>query len=110
MKERRRAETWKRSKIIILELENPAEPTEKLLETVRELKREVELKLIYRNQYLSCLLTSQKYTKRRAPYLPTKITKIKRLFEINCTRNTFGVQKENFKILIRDIKEEINNV
>lgn len=58
MKERRRAETWKRSKIIILELENPAEPTEKLLETVRELKREVELKLIYRNQYLSCLLTS----------------------------------------------------
>lgn len=58
MKERRRAEAWKRSKIIILELENPAEPTEKLLETVRELKREVELKLIYRNQYLSYLLTS----------------------------------------------------
>lgn len=59
MKEIKRAETWKRSKIIILEVENPEEPTKKLLdETVRELKREVELKLTYRNQYLSYLLTS----------------------------------------------------
>lgn len=59
MKEIKRAETWKRSKVIILEVENPEEPTKKLLdETVRELKREVELKLTYRNQYLSYLLTS----------------------------------------------------
>lgn len=59
MKEIKRAEIWKRSKIIILELENPKEPTEKLFdETVREFKREMEFKLIYRNQYLSYLLTS----------------------------------------------------
>ena len=59
MKEIKRAETWKRSKIIILEVENPEETTKKLLdETVREIKREVELKLTYRNQYLSYLLTS----------------------------------------------------
>ena len=50
-----RSEIWKRSKIIILELENPKEPTEKPLETVREFKREVEFKLIYRNQYFSYL-------------------------------------------------------
>ena len=58
MKEIKRAETWKRSRIIILEVENPEEPTENLDETVRELKKEVELKLTYRNQYLSYLLTS----------------------------------------------------
>ena len=58
MKEIKRAETGKRSRIIILEVENPEEPTENLDETVRELKKEVELKLTYRNQYLSYLLTS----------------------------------------------------
>ena len=95
MKEIKRAETWKRSRIIILEVENPEEPTEKLDETVRELKKEVELKLTYRNQYLSYLLTSQKYTKRKGSIFADKNNKDKkRLFEINCIRNIWCTKRK----------------
>ena len=92
-------------------VENPKIATRKLLELINELVKLQDTKLIHRNLFHSYTLTmkDQKEKLMEKFYLPSHQKRIKYL-GINLPKEAKDPYSENYKILVKEIKDNTKNV
>ena len=94
---------------MILYIENPKESTRKLLELISEYSKDAEYK-INTQKSLAFLYTNNEKTEREIKEtIPFTIaTKIMKYLGINLPKETKDLYIENYKTLVREIKEDTN--
>ena len=111
-KRNKRNTNWKRrSKTVtandILYVENPKDATRKLLEPINEFGKVVRYKM---HRFLAFLYTndekSEREIKKTLPF--TIATKRIKYLEINLLRETKDLYTENYKKLMKEIKDDTN--
>ena len=94
---------------MILYIENPKESIRKLLELISEFSKLQDTKSIHRNHLHFYILTmkNQKEKLKNQSYSPFATKRIKYL-RINLPKETKELYTENYKTLMKKIKDNIN--
>ena len=94
---------------MIVYMENPIDATEKLLNLIMNLTKQLDTKLILRNQRHSGITTMKQQKQKSGKKIPFVIAtrKIKYL-GINLTKEVKGLYTENYTTLEKEIKEDTN--
>ena len=91
---------------MILYIKNPKESTPKLLELISEFSKVQDTKLIHRNLLHSYTLTMNQQKEKQGKPIPFTIaTKRIKYLGINLTTEVKDLYPENYKTLLREIKE-----
>ena len=94
---------------MILYIENPKDATRNLLELISEFGKVAGYK-INTQKSLACLYTNNKRSERKIKGIISFITSSKRIkfIVINLPKETKGLYSENYKTLMKEIKDDTN--